>query len=71
MTVKELIEKLTELPQDKQVILHDTCLDLWVICSGVNSQFEFAKDSIALLGHEVPEAFIDWDEEADDEDEDW
>ena len=71
MTVKELIERLEQLPQDKQVILHDTCLDFWVKCSGVDERFEFAENAIALTGHEVSKCSIEWDfddEEEEDED---
>ena len=63
MTVSQLIAQLQALPQDKEVILHDTCLDLWVKCDGVNPCFEFTKNSIALQGGEVPDPFEDEDED--------
>jgi len=62
MTVSELIAKLAELPQDKQVILHDTCLDFWVKLEGIDPAFDMAENAIALQGHEAP-AMPDWDDE--------
>lgn len=62
MTVSELIAKLAELPQDKQVILHDTCLDFWVKLDGVDPYFDMADNAIALQGSEAPE-LAGWEDE--------
>ena len=56
MTVSELISALTQLPQDKQVILHDTSLDLWVKCEAIDPNFDLAVNAIALQGGEVPDS---------------
>lgn len=61
MTVAELISALAQLPQDKQVILHDTCLDFWVKCEAIDPNFDLARDAVALQGHEVPD-LPGWDE---------
>ena len=64
MTVSELISKLAELPQDKQVILHDTCLDFWVKLDGIDPDFDMADNAIALQGSEAPEP-AGWDDDED------
>lgn len=65
MTVKELIAALSTLPQDKQVILHDTCLGFWVACEDVNPHFSGAENAIALERSEVPDS-EDWQDEDED-----
>ena len=66
MTVAELIAKLQKLPQDKEIVICDTCLDTWVKASDVDPVFEWDERFVAIIGHEVP-GFSDEEEEEEDE----